>query len=70
MKLKSMIAQEQKPIAEALEYLDGKEKIVIAGSGGCDTVFCTGGESEVEDMADMLPDRVYCSKNQSATEYH
>jgi hypothetical protein len=33
-----MIAQEQKPIAEILEYLDGKDKIVIVGCGGCATV--------------------------------
>ncbi|MBC8457727.1 MAG: methylenetetrahydrofolate reductase C-terminal domain-containing protein [Deltaproteobacteria bacterium] len=29
-----MIAQEQKPIEEILEYLDGKEKIVLVGCGG------------------------------------
>ena len=49
-----MIAQEQKPIEEILEYLNGKEKIVLVGCGGCATVFHTGGEPEVKDMAETL----------------
>ena len=49
-----MIGQEQKPIEEILEYLDGKEKIVLVGCGGCATVFHTGGEPEVKEMADTL----------------
>jgi len=49
-----MIGQEQKPIEEILEYLDGKEKIVLVGCGGCATVFHTGGEPEVKEMADIL----------------
>lgn len=49
-----MIGQEQKPIEEILEYLDGKEKIVLIGCGGCATVFHTGGEPEVKEMADTL----------------
>ena len=49
-----MIGQTQKPIAEILGLLDGKEKIVLYGCGGCATVFHTGGETEVKEMADTL----------------
>ena len=46
-----MIGQTQKPIEEILEYLEGKEKVVLVGCGGCATVFHTGGETEVKEMA-------------------
>jgi len=49
-----MIGQVQKPMEEILEMLDGKEKLVLYGCGGCATVFHTGGEPEVKDMADTL----------------
>ena len=49
-----MIAQVLKPIEEIIRYLDGKEKIVLVGCGGCATVFHTGGEPEVKEMADIL----------------
>ena len=49
-----MIGQVQKPIEEILEMLEGKEKIVIVGCGGCATVFHTGGEPEVKEMTDAL----------------
>jgi len=49
-----MIGQTQKPIVEILEYLEGKEKIVLVGCGGCATVFHTGGETEVKEMAKTL----------------
>jgi ferredoxin len=49
-----MIAQIQKPIDEILEMLDGREKLVLYGCGGCATVFHTGGEPEVKEMADAL----------------
>lgn len=49
-----MIGQVQKPVEEILEYLDNKEKIVIYGCGGCSTVFHTGGEPEIEEMAETL----------------
>jgi hypothetical protein len=49
-----MIGQIQKPIEEILEYLEGKEKVVLVGCGGCATVFHTGGEAEVEEMAKKL----------------
>ncbi len=49
-----MIAQESKPREEILGYLEGKEKIVIYGCGGCATVFHTGGEPEVKAMEETL----------------
>jgi len=49
-----VIGQVQKPIEEILGYLDGKEKIVLCGCGGCATVFHTGGEPEVKEMAKTL----------------
>jgi ferredoxin len=49
-----MIGQTQKPIEEILEYLEGKEKVVIVGCGGCATVFHTGGETEVKEMAKKI----------------
>ncbi len=49
-----MIGQEQKPLEEIVEYLEKKERIVIVGCGGCATVFHTGGEKEVKQMADTL----------------
>lgn len=49
-----MIGQTQKPLEEILESLEGKQKIVVVGCGGCATVFHTGGEAEVEAMADLL----------------
>jgi len=52
-----MIGQTQKPIEEILEYLEGKEKIVLVGCGGCATVFHTGGETEVKEIAKKLTER-------------
>jgi len=52
-----MIAQTQKPMEEILEYLEGKEKVVLVGCGGCATVFHTGGEPEVKEMAEKLAER-------------
>lgn len=49
-----MIGQVQKPVEEILEYLDNKEKIVIYGCGGCSTIFHTGGEPEIKEMAETL----------------
>ena len=49
-----MIGQTKKPFEEVLEYLEGKQKIVVVGCGGCATVFHTGGEAEVNEMADAL----------------
>jgi len=52
-----MIAQVQKPIEEILEYLEGRDKVVLVGCGGCATIFHTGGEPEVKEMADILSRR-------------
>jgi len=52
-----MIGQTQKPIEEILEYLEGKEKVVLVGCGGCATIFHTGGETEVKEMAKKLTKR-------------
>ena len=49
-----MIGQTQKPLEEILGYLEGKQKIVLVGCGGCATVFHTGGEAEVKEMAEAL----------------
>jgi len=49
-----MIGQTQKPIDEILEYLEGKERIILIGCGGCATIFHTGGETEVKEMAKKL----------------
>ena len=49
-----MIGQTQKPLEEILGYLEGKQKVVLVGCGGCATVFHTGGEPEVKEMADVL----------------
>lgn len=49
-----MIGQTQKPMDEILDYLEGKQKLVLVGCGGCATVFHTGGETEVKEMAKEL----------------
>ena len=49
-----MIGQIQKPIDEILEYLVGKEKIVLVGCVGYATVFHLDGEPKVKEMAKTL----------------
>ena len=49
-----MMGQRLKPLKEILHYLDGKKKIVLMGCGGCATVFHTGGEADLEKMANTL----------------
>jgi hypothetical protein len=49
-----MIGQTKKTIEEILEYLEGKERLVLIGCGGCSTFFHTGGETEVKEMAKTL----------------
>ena len=49
-----MIAQKQKPLDEILGYLDGKQRVVLYGCGGCATIFHTGGEPEVKAMEETL----------------
>jgi len=49
-----MMGQKLKSMDEILGYLKGKRKLVLMGCGGCSTVFQTGGEREVEEMAERL----------------
>ncbi len=49
-----MIAQEQKPMEEILGYLEGKQKIVAMGCGGCATFYYTGDKKAVNEMAEKL----------------
>jgi len=49
-----MIGQVQKPMEEIFGMLEGKEKLVLYGCGGCATVFHTGGEAEVKEVAENL----------------
>ncbi len=49
-----MIAQEQKPMEEILGYLEGKQKVVTMGCGGCATFYGTGDKKAVKEMAEKL----------------
>ena len=49
-----MIAQEQKPMEEILGYLEGKQKVVVMGCGGCATFYGTGDKKAVDSMAEQL----------------
>jgi len=49
-----MIGSYWKPTEEILGYLEGKNKLVLMGCGGCATIFHTGGEPEVGEMARIL----------------
>lgn len=51
-----MNAQEQKSFEEILGYLEGKEKIVLSGCGGCSTIFHTGGIEDLDRMEKNLED--------------
>jgi hypothetical protein len=49
-----MIVGEQKPIETIMSYLEGSERILLAGCHGCVTVCCTGGQKEVDVLASMI----------------
>jgi len=49
-----MMGQKLKPLEEILGYLKDKRKVVLMGCGGCATLFRTGGEAEVDEMAKKL----------------
>jgi len=48
-----MIGQVQKLIDEIHAILNGKEKLVLYGCGGCATVFHTGGKPKGEIMEEL-----------------
>jgi hypothetical protein len=60
-----MIAQEQKPMEEILGYLEGKQKVVVMGCGGCATFYRTGDKKAVNEMADKQG----CLQNAPAVQY-
>ena len=49
-----MIVGEQKPIEDIMSYVDGCERILLAGCHGCVTVCCAGGQKEVDVLASMI----------------
>jgi hypothetical protein len=49
-----MMGQKLKPLEEVLGYLKDKRKVVLMGCGGCAALFRTGGETEVDEMAEKL----------------
>ena len=52
-----MIGQKKKPIEEILKQLEGKQKIVVMGCGGCAKTFKTGGDAEVREMEKILTEK-------------
>ena len=52
-----MVGQKQKPFDEIIKSLEGKEKIVIIGCGGCARLFKTGGDIEVRQMERTLAEK-------------
>jgi ferredoxin len=49
-----MIVADLKPIENIMSYLEGKERILLAGCHGCVTVCSAGGQKEVALLASMI----------------
>ncbi|ABR48183.1 conserved hypothetical protein [Alkaliphilus metalliredigens QYMF] len=49
-----MIISQNKPFEEVLAFLENSEKIIIVGCSECATVCKVGGETEVQEMKEML----------------
>ena len=49
-----MIVTEKKPLEEIMEYLRDEDRIFIVGCGDCAKLCQTGGQREVEEMAEKL----------------
>ena len=52
-----MIITTQKPLEEIMKYLEPYSNILVVGCGTCATEVQTGGEKQVEEMADKLRGR-------------
>ena len=52
-----MIITEQKDFAEILRMLEGHSKVFLVGCGSCATSWQTGGEKQVQEMAERLRDQ-------------
>lgn len=49
-----MIITQKKPVKEILRMLNGLKKVAIIGCGQCATICRTGGEKQVEELAETL----------------
>ena len=49
-----MIITLKKPVGDILQMLDGKKRVAIIGCGQCATICRTGGEQQVEELAETL----------------
>ena len=49
-----MIITLKKPVGDILQMLDGRKRVAIIGCGQCATICRTGGEQQVEELAEAL----------------
>jgi len=52
-----MLISEQKPMEEILSYLEGDESVFVIGCKGCAEGWGSGGEKQVQEMANTLQER-------------